>query len=191
MDKKEFGNRIEARRKRIGLSRKDAIEMSGLAPSSWAAYERGEKTPPLDVAAKIADTLGVSLDWLAGGKVESIKTWGDVLRSICKIILALGGNAFPRNINLLVEEEDDGRYIYVEADKRIPEEAKNNGDDIEGFSVIFDNSPISDISESLGRLFVLFLNGDVEKEVFDMWVEKKASELDAEKVGEKDDAPQE
>ena len=97
MDKKEFGKRIENQRKKLGLSRKEAVENSGIAPSSWASYERGEKTPPLDVAEKIADTLHVSLDWLAAReqiKADNIVYWGSIIRLLGKIIYNVPGIAF-------------------------------------------------------------------------------------------------
>ena len=39
---------------------------SGVAACTITAYEQGKSGPGLYIAARLADALGVSLDWLAG-----------------------------------------------------------------------------------------------------------------------------
>ena len=40
--------------------------MTGIAPQTLSGYEGRGILPPLENAAKLAQALGVSLDWLAG-----------------------------------------------------------------------------------------------------------------------------
>lgn len=78
MDFKLFAERIKAARKRAGLSQADLAKALGVGQNTISNYENatGEKgsTPKLDTAAKIADTLHVSLDWLVGNQEDAGKS---------------------------------------------------------------------------------------------------------------------
>lgn len=66
-----FGERLRRIRESKGWSRKTLAEETGLATDTIEKYESGLREPRLFTAACLADTLGVSLDDLAGlGKVE-------------------------------------------------------------------------------------------------------------------------
>ena len=84
MDKEEFGRRLTESRKEAGLSRDDIVKRASVSLSALAAYERGEKIPPMEIAVKIADVLGVSLDWLAGREVveKPLQTMKDAINLI-------------------------------------------------------------------------------------------------------------
>jgi len=63
--RKPLALRITRARKAKGLSMYAAAKGANMPPHSWLGYEQG-KMPGLAQAAKIADVLDVSLDWLAG-----------------------------------------------------------------------------------------------------------------------------
>jgi len=61
-----LGNRIITIRKEHKISQTDLAEKAGIHANVLGRYEREEATPSVDMAAKLADILGVSLDYLAG-----------------------------------------------------------------------------------------------------------------------------
>lgn len=61
-----FGKRLLEARKSKGLSQEDLAGRLGTKGPAIGRYERDEMKPSIDVAAKIASILDVSLDWLVG-----------------------------------------------------------------------------------------------------------------------------
>jgi len=57
---------IAALRKDKGWSQSELAKQTGVSQVMIGKYERGDATPSLDVAKKIADALEVSLDYLVG-----------------------------------------------------------------------------------------------------------------------------
>ena len=55
------------------LSRDDLAKAVGTSPAIIGRYERNEITPSVEVAAKIADALDVSLDYLVGASSFVVK----------------------------------------------------------------------------------------------------------------------
>ena len=62
-----FGDRIAVRRKELGLSRKALAADVGTSAPVVGRYERDEITPTVETAKKLADALGVTVDYLLGG----------------------------------------------------------------------------------------------------------------------------
>ena len=58
----EFGNRLRFHRERLGLSPTDLGSRAGMAATTIARIERGEREPTWGVIKKIADALGVDLN---------------------------------------------------------------------------------------------------------------------------------
>lgn len=82
----EFGTKIVELRKEKGLSQTDLAAQLGIHKNVLGRYERGEATPSVDVARKIADLLNVSLDFLTGKVDEQIdKSIVDKVVSIQKL----------------------------------------------------------------------------------------------------------
>ena len=59
-------SRLAILRKDKGISQTELGNIAGIHPNVLGRYERGEATPSVDMAAKLADALGVSLDYLVG-----------------------------------------------------------------------------------------------------------------------------
>ena len=59
-----FEDRLSLVRKQKKIRQADLGRMVGTSGDIIGKYERGENTPSIDVAAKIADALGVTLDYL-------------------------------------------------------------------------------------------------------------------------------
>ena len=62
MEENQFCVNLEKIRKTNKLSQKELAEKVNVAAVTISAYEKGNKTPSLDVALRIADYFGVSLD---------------------------------------------------------------------------------------------------------------------------------
>ena len=58
---KQFGAAVRDRRMAAGLSQEKLAETAGLHPTYISMVERGVRNPTLDVAARIAKALEVSL----------------------------------------------------------------------------------------------------------------------------------
>ena len=58
---KDFGAVVRDRRKSAGLSQESLAEAAGLHPTYISMVERGVRNPTLDVAARIARALKVTL----------------------------------------------------------------------------------------------------------------------------------
>ncbi|PWG78002.1 helix-turn-helix domain-containing protein [Pararcticibacter amylolyticus] len=61
-----FGTRLTTIRKEHKISQGELAQKVGIHSNVLGRYERGEATPSVEMAAKIADVLGVSLDYLLG-----------------------------------------------------------------------------------------------------------------------------
>ena len=62
----EFGKRLMNIRKEKKLSQNDLASKVGIHANVLGRYERGDAKPFVEVAAKIANALDVSLDYLTG-----------------------------------------------------------------------------------------------------------------------------
>lgn len=61
-----FGKRLLEARKKKGVSQEDLANSLNTKGPVIGRYERDEMKPSIEAAAKMADILGVSLDWLVG-----------------------------------------------------------------------------------------------------------------------------
>jgi transcriptional regulator with XRE-family HTH domain len=61
-----FGTRLAASRKEQKISQGELAVKADVHVNVLGRYERGEALPSVEVAAKLADVLGVSLDFLVG-----------------------------------------------------------------------------------------------------------------------------
>jgi len=61
-----FANRLSEVRKKRGLSQEELATKIGTQGPAIGRYERGVAKPTIEVAAKLAGILGVSLDYLVG-----------------------------------------------------------------------------------------------------------------------------
>ena len=59
-------SRLAFLRKEKGVSQTELAKDAGIHANVLGRYERGEASPSVEMAAKLADALGVSLDYLIG-----------------------------------------------------------------------------------------------------------------------------
>ena len=68
-----FSNKVAQLRKEKKLSRDELGKAVGTSPAIIGRYERNEITPSVEVAARIAEALEVSLDFLVGSSAVIVK----------------------------------------------------------------------------------------------------------------------
>lgn len=61
-----FGRRLQKLREKKRVSRRVVADFVQTSKNSIVRYERGERTPDITTASRIADYFDVSLDWLIG-----------------------------------------------------------------------------------------------------------------------------
>jgi len=61
-----FGERLAITRKRKKISQAEVGKMLGINGDAYGRYERNEVKPTIEMAAKIANALKTSLDYLVG-----------------------------------------------------------------------------------------------------------------------------
>jgi transcriptional regulator with XRE-family HTH domain len=65
-----FQQRLRESREKRGISQQELSRLCGLNSNQISRYERGTQEPALFIMRCIAETLGVSLDYLVGITVE-------------------------------------------------------------------------------------------------------------------------
>lgn len=61
-----FSDRLILARKQKNLSQTELGKQIGIKGDALGRYERGEVTPSIEMAVRIAQALEISLDWLVG-----------------------------------------------------------------------------------------------------------------------------
>ncbi len=69
----DFGSRLKIVREEKGLKREDIASKIGTSAAIIGRYERGDRTPSIDIAKNIAEALEVSLDYLVGDTTVLLK----------------------------------------------------------------------------------------------------------------------
>ncbi len=62
----DFKERLRATREQRGLSQTDLAKATGFQPSAISHFETGNRAPSFDNLKRLADALGVSIDYLLG-----------------------------------------------------------------------------------------------------------------------------
>ena len=67
-----FGEHIVLQRKHLKMSQDELAKKIGASAPIIGRYERNEIKPSIEVAKKIADELGVTVDYLIGGSAKMV-----------------------------------------------------------------------------------------------------------------------
>jgi transcriptional regulator with XRE-family HTH domain len=95
-----FGEKIIALRKQLKWSQDDLAKKIGTSAPIIGRYEREEINPSIDVAAKIADALNVTVDYLIGQSDHMIMD-KNLMRRM-------------EDIEALPNEEKDKVYYFID-----------------------------------------------------------------------------
>ncbi|WP_053958291.1 helix-turn-helix domain-containing protein [Sulfobacillus thermosulfidooxidans] len=72
MEELSFGAKLQAIRKRLGLSQTDLAKLIGTTQNNISRYELGLRQPSFDMLKKIADALNISMDDLSDSTIISV-----------------------------------------------------------------------------------------------------------------------
>lgn len=67
-----FAKQLLSLRKEKKISQGELADKVGIHPNVLGRYEREEANPSIEIAAKLAETLGVSLDYLVGATDQKL-----------------------------------------------------------------------------------------------------------------------
>ncbi len=67
----KFEDRLRKTRQERGLSQTDLAKRAGFQPSAISHFETGTRSPSFENLRRLADALGVSIDYLLGRQAES------------------------------------------------------------------------------------------------------------------------
>lgn len=158
MNNEQFVARAKTARDKKGITIKELAERCDVSASAMNRYLSMAGVPPLDVAATMAQELGVSLDWLCGlsntGWQEKKFTTGRIVRLLSELLTN------PIKI--------DGGNTYYAANFSCT-----------GLICIDQNNiPRSIDFQSWSKFVALYRNGTIDADMYNAWIEKKAAELD-------------
>lgn len=69
---KEMGKRLVATREALGMTAADLCRAIDVTQSRWSQYESGKRRITMDVALRLKQTYGISLDWIYAGDPSSL-----------------------------------------------------------------------------------------------------------------------
>lgn len=164
-----FAQRLREARLNKGMKQKDLASKIGTVPQTISGYEKidSPKQPSIDLVIKIAQVLGVSLDWLFGlsdqtpHHKERFETLKDVAEVIDDIVESFGG---------VIEEETET-------------EVHDYGHEIETVEVIhakikFDNADLDSFLKNRIKMKQLLSDGVFDASVYDAWLNGEYSKLE-------------
>ena len=149
-----FAERLKGRRLKIGVTQRDFARQTQIAPGTLSAYERGHKTPTIEVALRIADALKVSIEWLCGRTDTDAKggitTYGELMMTLdgiarCGVEVALGTG--------------DGTAIMT-----------------------LNDEDLAQMFVKWAPILELLRGGTIDAEMYEHWLEKQISETRATRI---------
>lgn len=85
-NKEILSKRIKELRQEKNLTQRQLAKMANTTPTSVSAYEKGQKTPSIEVLCNIANALETSVDWLCGNtESKGNYTTLDAIRILAQI----------------------------------------------------------------------------------------------------------
>lgn len=165
----DFGKRLRDAREKAGRSQRQIADAVGISPQMISAYEKGTRSPSIDVAAKLANEIGVSLDHLCGIQLSekstpTISNCADVVACISELSKYLTcwstTGVHPRN-------EEDYEEIY---------DACSNNDDVidvitgDPVAVVeIENGFIADFFQRWYEIKKLYQKKIIGEDLMDSW----------------------
>ncbi len=190
MDTTIFAQRLKEARTAAKLTQAELCKMSGVTAATISAYESADgnkgKNPSLDNALKLAQALGISLDWLCGSIVSKPQVQ---ITDFLKILVKLDENITPVSV-------DRVEFANAEIQKQIlPDaydlislgdwiEAQSIANDInEEFSYLlypisFNDWRINGFLQKWENMRKLYHNRTIDKDLYEIWLEKQYAEID-------------
>lgn len=62
-----IGKRLELTRQVFGYQQNEFCQKAGIAENTYNQYEKGQRRPSVDMALRLVDAFGITLDWIYRG----------------------------------------------------------------------------------------------------------------------------
>lgn len=162
---KEFGSRLLQARLNAGMSQKELAEAAEVSSQAVSAYEKQKQKPSIEVAAALAEKLGVSLDYLCGiEKKESpaprIVNYADAVRHIAELAMY-----FSCTCEVVERPLPEEVWEHVQVDYDEWEEITTYEETV----ISIDDHFITGFLRRWSEIFPLYCKGIISKELMDNW----------------------
>lgn len=177
--KVKIGSVLRELRQKKGVNLSQAAEGAGMTSPALSYYEKDEKDPSLEYAIKLADYYGVTLDELCG----RTSTGGDTLAGMFRAYIQLR-ECLPSVERIQFSEVHWSKSKQAEfmwEDER--SDYEHMEDDDPGLRIMFKyamwpihHDKLARFMESYEQLTSLVENGQIDRSVLDIWLEKQLSD---------------
>lgn len=178
----KLGERLSQIRSVKKKTQREIAQEIGITAAALSAYEKGTKTPSLEVAVKLAHEYGVSLDWLCmpteQGSSKSVKSVADLFACIVKACDKTPGNSVKVLFQSVPFDEEEGlswdeQCMYE--DMRGPDQ-QGPKPEIEHAIIDFRFEPLVSLVRSWERVRSAYLAKAIDEELYDLWLHKAFTE---------------
>ena len=108
MEKSVFATRLVSQMKAIGLTQKELAQKVGVTEAAMSRYVNGERQPYLVTANRIAQVLGVHLQWLVGeDDVSEVYTGDNLVELVARGGASLSEEQKNKIIKVLMRGEEE------------------------------------------------------------------------------------
>lgn len=157
MDREKIHSRIREARERAGMNQKQLAEVLHISTQSISAFERN-KFPSLDNLRRIAETLGVSTDWLLGMDKPKATNYASLLSLLDELANALGTRIETSGY---YEDQNDNIFYTIEYK-----------------CCASDHIPLFDALDKIQTMRALLYNGTIKQDIYDTWLKQTISDLE-------------
>lgn len=163
MDNITLAFRIKQLRLDFNLTQTEFAQKINITQAALSAYEKGDRTPSLEVLTAIANNFGISLDWLCGltdqKNASNFKTYSDVFRTIIGLLAVRttseGTDMKAKITHHLIHYHGNGKTTFDTDDPN--------------FSNFFPNWI---------KMKKLLSDKTIDKELYELWLEKELAKYD-------------
>ena len=178
IDATVFAKRLKEARESSQLTQKELCELLHISPPSYNVYEKSGKLPSLETAASLAETLGVSLDWLLGlsSTKGNIKTYEDVISAV----LAIYDSALMPEIKDIKYYLDNGEIVAARINERFlscydMDALVYHDNEINAVVFSFTDDTIVEFLKKFSKMDNLRLDGTIDDDLFNTWLKGEKS----------------
>lgn len=153
-----LAQRIKQLRQSQNLTQKEFAEKVGCTAATLSAYENGSKSPSLEIVKGIAQTFGVSLDWLCG--LSENETTDKKPETFADIIMILNSMLNVKDLNAFLAFIQDPDFWGPE------EDAPYVG------AIAFNNETITSLIKEWIKYRELGIDDELNKNINQMWLDQ-------------------
>lgn len=188
MDISIFSKRLKEARRAKDFTQAQLAKQSGVTAATISAYESTDSkkgcNPSLENAAKLAEALNVSLDWLCGSIVNKDKVdTVDFLRMIVKL------NEISRvSIDVVdIEDTDIMKKVFNAYNLFSQDEHWDNAQCCEAINIPpawdlplvgFENCHINKFLTEWQKIKVLYNSNTIDENLYKLWLDKQFSDIE-------------